>query len=106
MVSIHLPPLSSSSPLSRALHPKARFLDWQAKTFLSGKEVGSLRVVRDGMGVGGLHMSVALGSRSHHGVSMCISRSQKKHYPRTALPSAWLLLSFWSWGMVSWFLVT
>ena len=31
MISIHPPPLSSSSPLPRALHPKARCLDWRAR---------------------------------------------------------------------------
>ena len=40
MVSIHPPPLSSSSPLPRALHPKARWLDWQAKDFPQWKGGG------------------------------------------------------------------
>ena len=40
MVSIHPPPLSSSSPLPWALHPKARCLDWQAKDFPQWKEGG------------------------------------------------------------------
>ena len=40
MVSIHPLPLSSSSPLPRALHPKARCLDWQAKDFPQWKGGG------------------------------------------------------------------
>ena len=107
MVSIHPPPLSSSSPLPWALHPKARCPDWQGKDFPQWKGGGLPPWgVGWGRGGGGPHISVELGPRSHHGVWVCISRSQKKHYPRTALPSGWLLLPFQSWVMVSWFLVT
>ena len=41
MVSIHPAPLSSSSsPLPRALHPKARYPDWQGKDFPQWKGGG------------------------------------------------------------------
>ena len=40
MVSIHPPPLCSSSPLPRALHPKATCLEWQAKDFPQWKGGG------------------------------------------------------------------
>ena len=58
MVSIHPPPLSSSSPLPRALHPKARCLNWQEKDFPQWKG-GGLPPCGAGwdVGVGPTHVS-------------------------------------------------
>ena len=107
MVSIHPPPLSStfSSPPGP---PSQSQVSRLARERLSSVERRWAPSLGCGMGMreGGPHMSVELGPRSHHGVWVCISRSQKKHYPRTALPSGWLLPPFQSWVMVSWFLVT
>ena len=50
IVSIHPPPFSSSSPVPRALHPKARCLDWYAR--LSTMERRWAPSLRCGMGWG------------------------------------------------------
>ena len=108
MISIHPPPLSSSSPLPRALHPKARCLDWQAKDFPQWKG-GGLPPCGAGWDVGGgpRYVSCTWAQIPPWGFGVYFQEPGFQHYPRTALPSAWrLLLPFRAWGMVSWFLVT
>ena len=107
MVSIHPPPLSSSSPLPRALHPKARCLDWQAKDFPQWKGGGLPPwCVGWEWGWGAHKYQLHLDPDPTMGFGCAFPGARRSITRGQPLPSAWLLLPFRSWGMVSWFLVT